>query len=148
MVVWAAALTLANGNELWSIQTLPLVFLLSGAGREGHGWGGCIFNGCLIPEFLAVPAERERLKVPLNFAGRSLLLLGRDVLPPGLLLNTRPQACVHLLTSLGGLKMLGQFIWTGVVAARPRCSCCSLFRSEAIVLCELRLVNDVCCVVS
>lgn len=84
MFSWAAALTLANGDELWSIQTLPMV-LLSGAEREGHGGGGS-FNGCLIPECSC--SEREGLKVSLDFTAPSLLLPGRDVLPRGLLLIT------------------------------------------------------------
>lgn len=126
MVGWAAALMLANGNELCSSETVPLVLLLSGAEREGHGWGGCIFNGCLIPEFLAVPAEREGLKVPLNVIGPSLLLPGRDVLPRGLLLNSRPQAGAPA-DFCGWSEDAGPvYLWISVVAARPRCSCCSL----------------------
>lgn len=110
--------------------------------------GGCIINGCLIPEFLAVPAEREGLKVSLNFTGPSLLLSGCDVLPRGLLLNTRPQACVHPLTSLGGPKMLGQFIcgsvWWQHVPDVPSAPCSD---QNPSVLCGLRLVNDLCCIV-
>lgn len=82
------------------------------------GGGGCIFNGCLIPESLVIPAEGG-LKVPLNVIGSFHLLLGRDVLPRGLLQNTGPQAGV-LEDSFGRSEDAGPaYLWVSVVAAVP-----------------------------